>query len=285
MGEEDKRLETDLQRFAAIENTSEAVEAERRRLAGLLQSNIVDPLNLLLSQAHVYEQTMGSNPQARMAVSVLASLARQLLQQVRDLEANLHPAILETLGLEAALETLASQEMRTRTVHIALSIERMPERLPYPVELALFRAAQDGLKQAILQLQASQVSLRLEYRDEWLILTLTDNGFGPVNQDQLSISRQHISALGGHFDSQYDPQNGSQIRISFPMKTSVELTAREMEVLQRLVEGKSNKEIAQVLGVSARTVNFHLDNIYSKLGVSSRTEAVVYALRQGLGTG
>jgi DNA-binding NarL/FixJ family response regulator len=54
-----------------------------------------------------------------------------------------------------------------------------------------------------------------------------------------------------------------------------------MEVIQLLTEGLSNKELAQALFISPRTVNFHLDNIYSKLGVSSRTEAAIYALRQG----
>jgi DNA-binding NarL/FixJ family response regulator len=54
-----------------------------------------------------------------------------------------------------------------------------------------------------------------------------------------------------------------------------------MEVIQLLAEGLSNKEIAGLLFISPRTVNFHLDNIYSKLGVSSRTEAVIYALRHG----
>jgi DNA-binding NarL/FixJ family response regulator len=60
------------------------------------------------------------------------------------------------------------------------------------------------------------------------------------------------------------------------------LTAREREVLQQLVRGLRNKEIAARLFVSERTVNFHLANIYAKLGVSGRTEALSKALEQGL---
>jgi DNA-binding NarL/FixJ family response regulator len=60
------------------------------------------------------------------------------------------------------------------------------------------------------------------------------------------------------------------------------LTARELEVLRLLARGLRNKEIAAHLFVSERTVNFHLANIYQKLNVSGRTEALSKALAQGL---
>lgn len=60
------------------------------------------------------------------------------------------------------------------------------------------------------------------------------------------------------------------------------LTAREREVLQLLARGLRNKEIAARLFVSERTVSFHLANIYAKLHVSGRTEALSRALEQGL---
>ena len=60
------------------------------------------------------------------------------------------------------------------------------------------------------------------------------------------------------------------------------LTAREQEVLSLLARGLRNKEIAARLIVSERTVNFHLANIYQKLNVSGRTEALSKALEQGL---
>jgi DNA-binding NarL/FixJ family response regulator len=60
------------------------------------------------------------------------------------------------------------------------------------------------------------------------------------------------------------------------------LTAREQQVLRLLARGLRNKEIARQLQVSERTVNFHLANIYQKLNVSGRTEALSRALEQGL---
>ncbi len=62
---------------------------------------------------------------------------------------------------------------------------------------------------------------------------------------------------------------------------AIPLSEREMEVLKLAATGVSNKDIAQQLFLSPRTVQVHLGNIFSKLGVASRTEAVLYALRKG----
>ncbi|UCH86713.1 MAG: response regulator transcription factor [Dehalococcoidia bacterium] len=59
------------------------------------------------------------------------------------------------------------------------------------------------------------------------------------------------------------------------------LSEREMEVLRLASKGISNKDIARELVVSVRTVQAHLGNIFNKLGVGSRTEAVLHALRRG----
>jgi NarL family two-component system response regulator LiaR len=61
-----------------------------------------------------------------------------------------------------------------------------------------------------------------------------------------------------------------------------DLTDREREVLELMVEGLNNNEISERLIVSRSTVKFHVSNILSKLGVSSRTEAVALALQQDL---
>ena len=59
------------------------------------------------------------------------------------------------------------------------------------------------------------------------------------------------------------------------------LTQREMEVLRLAAKGMTNQEIAQELVISVRTVQVHLSNVFSKMGVGSRTEAVLLALREG----
>jgi DNA-binding NarL/FixJ family response regulator len=64
--------------------------------------------------------------------------------------------------------------------------------------------------------------------------------------------------------------------------TEEPLTPRELEVLNLLVEGLSNKAIAARLGISDQTVKFHVGAICGKLGAANRTEAVRRAIRRGL---
>jgi two-component system NarL family response regulator len=64
--------------------------------------------------------------------------------------------------------------------------------------------------------------------------------------------------------------------------TRIQLTPRELTTLRLMADGKSNKEIANELGISERTVKTHLGHLFEKLAVTSRTEAVKIATRRGL---
>ncbi len=66
-----------------------------------------------------------------------------------------------------------------------------------------------------------------------------------------------------------------------PGEHFVPLSPREMEILQYVTQGKSNKEIAQSLGISHQTVKNHMTSILKKLDVRDRTQAAVYALQRG----
>jgi two-component system, NarL family, response regulator LiaR len=71
-------------------------------------------------------------------------------------------------------------------------------------------------------------------------------------------------------------------KVNEPTKPGNDLTEREYEILVLMVEGLSNSEIAEKLVVSQSTVKFHVSNILSKLGVTSRTEAVALAFKHNL---
>jgi DNA-binding NarL/FixJ family response regulator len=75
-------------------------------------------------------------------------------------------------------------------------------------------------------------------------------------------------ALGGRGDS--------------PERTITPLSTRELTVLKLMAEGLRNREIAKELSISERTVGNHITNIYNKLGIYDRSQAVVYAIKKGI---
>ncbi len=66
-----------------------------------------------------------------------------------------------------------------------------------------------------------------------------------------------------------------------PASGSHDLTDREIETLTWVARGKSSSEIAEMLGISERTVNFHVENVMRKLDVVSRVQAAVVAVQSG----
>lgn len=94
-------------------------------------------------------------------------------------------------------------------------------------------------------------------------------------------SRLHADAIVIASDRDLDPSAGlRQDEDPLPER----LTPREIEVLELLAEGLSNKGIAEKLGVSDQTVKFHVASISAKLGAANRTDAVRLAVRRGLVT-
>ena len=67
-----------------------------------------------------------------------------------------------------------------------------------------------------------------------------------------------------------------------PQRPAVGLTAREQEVLVHVARGRSNREISRALSIGERTVQTHLGNVLTKLGLRSRTQAALWAVREGL---
>jgi NarL family two-component system response regulator LiaR len=83
---------------------------------------------------------------------------------------------------------------------------------------------------------------------------------------------------------QLSPQAAARLmrEIRVPEHGSEVLTERETDVLRLLAKGQSNKEIAQTLSIGEQTVKTHVSHILNKLGVPSRTQAALYAMRSGL---
>jgi DNA-binding NarL/FixJ family response regulator len=122
-------------------------------------------------------------------------------------------------------------------------------------------------------------------REEYLYETLRAGADGFVLKDIAPDELAQAIRTVARGEVMVQSQLASRLLSRFGKQSSTPgeaLTAREQEVLQLLARGLRNKEIASRLYVSERTVNFHLANIYQKLNVSGRTEALSKALEQGL---
>src|SRR4029077_7796216 len=93
---------------------------------------------------------------------------------------------------------------------------------------------------------------------------------------ELSAAIRKVAAGETVFDPQVEPPT------ALKGERNAGLTQRELEVLQMIVDGKSNKEIATVLDLSANTIAVHRANIMNTLGIHKTAELVVYAIRAGL---
>jgi NarL family two-component system response regulator LiaR len=135
------------------------------------------------------------------------------------------------------------------------------------------------------QSPAVKVVMLTSFKDEILIQSALQAGaigylLKDVSADELAQAIR--AAHAGH--STLSPEVAEVIvqAAGQPPKPGLDLTERERAVLALMIEGLNNTQIAGKLGVSPSTIKTHVSNVLSKLGVSSRTEAVTLALRQKL---
>ncbi|MGI0485210.1 response regulator [Pantanalinema rosaneae CENA516] len=168
------------------------------------------------------------------------------------------------------------------------------EQHPTLILLDMELAAQDGI--AVL-MGLSQISYKGKVlvlsghrEDEWVFRAMQAGANGYVFKDQLAT--QLCNAINTVMNGQVylSPEVATGFfhlfhfysGRSLEAKHKLHLTDREQEVLDWLVQGVSNEEIANHLFVTVATVKAHLTAIFTKLGVTSRTQAIIKALKLGL---
>ena len=193
--------------------------------------------------------------------------------------AGLHRLLESYHGLQVIGEAADGVQAVSETLELGPQVVLMDTQLPNGQSLEALRQ----IKQ--LNLDAKVLLLATQDREEYMYETLRAGADGYVLKDIApdelaqavrAVARGEVlvqSQLAGRLLSRF----GRQGRYDT-------LTARELDVLRLLARGLRNKEIAARLFVSERTVNFHLANIYQKLNVSGRTEALSKAIEQGLVT-
>jgi DNA-binding NarL/FixJ family response regulator len=122
--------------------------------------------------------------------------------------------------------------------------------------------------------------LSMHSESTWVRQAIEAGAKGYVLKNALDLELGEAIRKVAAGETVFDPQ--VEQRSALKGERSAALTQRELEVLQMIVNGKSNKEIATELDLSANTVAVHRANIMSSLGIHKTAELVVYAIRAGL---
>jgi DNA-binding NarL/FixJ family response regulator len=148
---------------------------------------------------------------------------------------------------------------------------RIKAELPDVAVLVLTAHDDDEYVFALLQAGANGYLLKTAEMDELVKAIRT------VASGQSTLDPSVAGKVMAHFTGERKmPETMGEMHEDFDG-----LTEREMEILRLVGDGMTNKEIGQTLFISDRTVQAHLSNIFSKLDVGSRTEAVMHGVRKG----
>ena len=195
-------------------------------------------------------------------------------------------------GLRLILETENGFELVGEASDGAEAVQLAGELRPDVILMDLRMPGMDGLT-AIEQLAEKQpeiaiVILTTFNEDELMVrgLRAGAKGFLLKDTDRKTLFDSIRAAARGEALLKPDVMSRLLAQTQAPSgakspSANVDLTEREMEVLQAAAHGKTSKEIAFALGISERTVKAHLGSIYQKLGVDSRAAAIAAAAGRG----
>ena len=164
------------------------------------------------------------------------------------------------------------------------SIKLAKELRPHVVVMDCALPGMNGLQatRKILEDSPDTAVLMLSMHTEstWVHQAIEAGAKGYVLKDALDLELGSAVRKVAAGETVFDPK--VEQRSVLKGERGAALTQRELEVLQMIVDGKSNKEIATALDLSANTIAVHRANIMNTLGIHKTAELVVYAIRAGL---
>jgi DNA-binding NarL/FixJ family response regulator len=193
-------------------------------------------------------------------------------------------------GLQQLLASTSDIEVAGLAANGAEAVELAEQLRPDVVLMDLQMPVMDGAAATAALRDANPdvaVVIVTSFSDRDRIVGALDAGavgylLKDASPDEL-LSGVRAAARG---ESPLDPKAARELltaRSETPTRASVDLTARETEVLGLVREGLSNKQIARRLGITERTVKAHLTSCFQRIGVLDRTQAAVWAERNGIG--
>src|SRR5882672_3143711 len=227
-----KRAEEDLHSYAdRLKTTSrrlvEVQESERRLLAMELHDRVGQNLTALGINLSIVAGGLPAGAKADLSARLedCNALVEGTVDAMRDVMAELRPHALDDYGLPAALRSLATGFSRRTGIHVDFEKEGRGADLPKPVDLAMFRIAQEALNNVAKHANAQRVEIAIRRKNGSAVLSVRDDGVGfdPQRVDGpradagwgLLIMRERAEAVGAHFTLKAGPNNGTQVLVEY----------------------------------------------------------------------
>lgn len=216
---------------ALTNKLTEVQESERRQIARELHDEMGQALTALRINLAAVEKALPSDAPApsRDRLAEAMQLAEQTLEQIRELSLNLRPPMLDDLGLVPTLRWYVKRYTSRTNIAAELTVLGIEQRLPPPVETALYRVLQEALTNVARHAEATTVHLQLRYDAQSVTAQVEDNGRGfLVNQNVLPATdaagmgllgmRERVTLLGGTFQIESAPGKGAQLWLEIPVE-------------------------------------------------------------------
>jgi signal transduction histidine kinase len=179
---QETRMEAEIRRLEAESRRAE--EEERRRIGRELHDEAGQSLLALRLQLELLERVADAEMRPRLAEA--RAIAEHTVDELRRIVAALSPALLERLGLKAALRQLAARFGKMHPAAVRLRFTGNSESLPQESQNVVYRVAQESLQNIFKHSQATRVNLLLQSTDKSTRLSVSDNGAGFEKQAALS---------------------------------------------------------------------------------------------------
>jgi signal transduction histidine kinase/ligand-binding sensor domain-containing protein len=203
-------------------------ESERKRIASGLHDSLGQNLLVLKNALQQASTEPKVDPETRNELHSLSELAQQSLDEVREISFDLHPHVLDRLGLRKAIETVVDKFSQRSSLVIAAEFDGVPERFPETLEMGVYRIAQECLSNIVKHSGASDARISLSAADGSLRMSITDNGKGfdaseyaqrPPQQRSLGLLNiaERVRLLGGTHSIDSAPGKGTSIMVNIPL--------------------------------------------------------------------
>jgi signal transduction histidine kinase len=219
---ERQRLESDNLRLAAEARRAE--EEECRRIGRELHDEAGQSLLLLRLQLEMMEREAPMT--LRVPLGTARGIVESAIKEIRRIVSALSPALLERLGLVAALRHLGARFAKMHPASLTLRIPKRIPALPSPVEEAVYRVAQECLLNVAKHSSANAVKLSFRIADSQIKLRVSDNGDGFTGESAssrpfsfgLAGMRERAALLGGKLEAISSPGKGVTVKLELPLE-------------------------------------------------------------------